>query len=200
MKIGLDLDGVVFDSEKYFRVYAELYDILELHQNGIIDNREVRFQERYNWDKKTIDSFMNKYMFKIIKKCNLVPGAKEVIKLLKDEGHELIIITARGGITQGSEYIKLTEDILKNNDMYIFDKYIWAADSKCEACVNEKLDIMIEDSDKNCKLISDKKIRTLYFKDAPNFEVQENEYLKTVYNWGEIYRYIQEVCNEYRNS
>ena len=38
LKIGIDLDGVVFDSERIFRVYAELYDILELHQNGIIDN------------------------------------------------------------------------------------------------------------------------------------------------------------------
>ncbi len=26
MKIGIDLDGVVFDSEKEFRVYSELYD------------------------------------------------------------------------------------------------------------------------------------------------------------------------------
>ena len=51
LKIGIDLDGVVFDSEKLFRVYAELYDILELHQNGIIDNREVKFQDRYNWTK-----------------------------------------------------------------------------------------------------------------------------------------------------
>ena len=29
MNIGIDLDGVVFDSEKEYRVYAELYDLLE---------------------------------------------------------------------------------------------------------------------------------------------------------------------------
>ena len=29
MKIGIDLDGVVFDSEKNFRIYAELYDIFD---------------------------------------------------------------------------------------------------------------------------------------------------------------------------
>lgn len=28
MKIGIDLDGVVFDSEKEYRVYSELYDII----------------------------------------------------------------------------------------------------------------------------------------------------------------------------
>ena len=26
MKIGIDLDGVVFDSEKEYRVYTELYE------------------------------------------------------------------------------------------------------------------------------------------------------------------------------
>lgn len=30
MKIGIDLDGVIFDSEKEFRVYSELYDLLDL--------------------------------------------------------------------------------------------------------------------------------------------------------------------------
>lgn len=30
MKIGIDLDGVIFDSEKLYRVYTELYDMIEL--------------------------------------------------------------------------------------------------------------------------------------------------------------------------
>lgn len=195
MKIGIDLDGVVFDSEKLFRVYAELYDILELHQNGIIDNREVRFQERYNWSQETINDFMSKYHTKNIEEAAFMPGAKEVLKMLKEEGHKLIIITARGNKTK--EHITITEDILKKNDMYIFDKYIWGVNNKSEICVDEKLDLMIEDSDRNCKVISDKKIKTIYFKDAPNYEIQENEYLKTLYNWGEVYRYIKEASNEH---
>ena len=194
MKIGIDLDGVIFDSERIFRVYAELYDILELHQNGIIDNREVRFQERYNWSQEIINNFMRKYHTKIIEEAAFMPGAKEVIKMLKNEGHEFIIITARGN--KKKEHIKITEDILKENNMYIFDKYCWGVEKKKEVCVAEKIDLMIEDSNNNCKEISDAKIKTIYFKDAPNYEMEENEYLKTLYNWGEIYRYIKEVSNE----
>ena len=194
MKIGIDLDGVIFDSERIFRVYAELYDILELHQNGIIDNREVRFQERYNWSQEIINNFMRKYHTKIIEEAAFMPGAKEVIKMLKNEGHELIIITARGN--KKKEHIAITEDILKKNDMYIFDKYCWGVEKKREVCVAEKIDLMIEDSNNNCKAISDAKIKTIYFKDAPNYDIEENEYLKTLYNWGEIYRYIKEVSNE----
>ena len=195
MKIGIDLDGVIFDSERIFRVYAELYDILELHQNGIIDNREVRFQERYNWSQEIINNFMLKYHTKIIGEAAFMPGSKEVITMLKKEGHELIVITARG--SKNKEHISITENILKNNNMYIFDKYCWGVEKKKDVCVNEKLDLMIEDSNNNCKAISDSKIKTIYFKDAPNYEMEENEYLKTLYNWGEIYRYIkEEVSND----
>ena len=42
MKIGIDLDGVVFDSEKEFRVYSELYDMLDLKQNSKINNKELK--------------------------------------------------------------------------------------------------------------------------------------------------------------
>ena len=141
---------------------------------------------------------MKKYQTYSIEKSEFIPGAKDVIKMLKEEGHELIIITARGD--KKKEHITITEDILKKNDMYIFDKYIWGVENKSEICVNEKLDLMIEDSNRNCKAISDKKIKTIYFKDAPNYEMKENEYLKTLYNWGEVYRYIKEASNEHWNS
>ena len=42
MKIGIDLDGVVFDSEKDFRVYSELYDLLELKINSKKDLNGVK--------------------------------------------------------------------------------------------------------------------------------------------------------------
>ncbi len=48
MKIGIDLDGVVFDSEKEFRVYSELYDMLDLKRNSKVDNKELKFQDRFS--------------------------------------------------------------------------------------------------------------------------------------------------------
>ena len=42
----------------------------------------------------------------------------------------------------------------------------------------------------NMKLIN---FKTIYLKDAPSFDIKENEYLKVLYNWGEIYRYINEI-------
>ena len=73
-----------------------------------------------------------------------------------------------------------------------FDKYYWGVEDKLEICKAENVDIMIDDYYKVCKQTSENKIKTLYFREYPNYELEENEYLKEVHNWGEIYRYIHE--------
>lgn len=194
MKIGIDLDGVVFDSEKEFRVYSELYDMLDLKQNSKINNKELKFQSRFKWTKEDIDGFLNKYHKQIIVESNFMPGVKRILKLLKEDGHTLILITARGGMNK--DMIKVTEERLQQNEMNIFDKYYWATENKDEVCVKENVDIMIDDFCDKCKSIANSKIKTIYLKDAPSYDLEENEYIKVMYNWGEIYRYIKEIENE----
>ncbi len=191
MKIGIDLDGVVFDSEKEFRVYSELYDMIDLKQNSKINNKELRFQDRFQWTQEQTKGFLEKYHKKIIVESNFIPGAKQVLKLLKHDGHSIILITARGGINK--EIITITEEILKQNEMNIFDKYYWQTENKDEVCIKEKVDIMIDDFYKNCQSIANAKVKTIYLKDAPSYDLEENDYIKVLYNWGEIYRYIKEL-------
>ena len=191
MKIGIDLDGVVFDSEKEFRVYSELYDMIDLQQNSKVNNKELKAQNRFQWTKEETEGFFKKYHEQIIEKSNFMPGAKRVLKLLKEEGHSLIIITARGG-GSNKKIIELTEKRLKQNGMDIFDKYYWATENKDEVCVKENVDIMIDDFYEKCESIANSKIQTIYLKDAPSYDLEENKYIKVLYNWGEIYRYIKE--------
>lgn len=194
MKIGIDLDGVIFDSEKEFRIYSELYDMIDLKQNSKVDNKELKFQDRFKWNEEEIKGFLNKYHKQIIVEANFMPGVKRILKLLKKDGHNLILITARGGMNK--DMIKITEDRLKQDEMYIFDKYYWATENKDEVCEKENVDIMIDDFYKKCESIANKKIKTIYLKDAPSYELEENEYIKVLYNWGEIYRYIKELENK----
>ena len=51
----------MFDSEKEYRVYTELYDMLDLGKNTKRENREIKFQKRFNWSKEEIDGFVKKY-------------------------------------------------------------------------------------------------------------------------------------------
>ena len=191
MRIGIDLDGVIFDSEKEFRVYSELYDMIDLKQNSKTDNRKLKFQDRFQWTQKETEDFLKKYHKQIIEESNFMPGVKRILKLLKEEGNSLILITARGGINK--DMIKITEERLKESGMDIFDKYYWATENKEEVCKKENIEIMIDDFCKNCESIANSKIKTIYLKDAPSYDLEENKYIKVLYNWGEIYRYIKEM-------
>ena len=47
MRIAVDLDGVIFDTERDFRVLCEIYDIDNHKQNKVINNSFLKFQDRY---------------------------------------------------------------------------------------------------------------------------------------------------------
>ena len=85
MKIGIDIDGVILNTENMLRVKAELYDLLELNKSGVINKKGVIEAERYNWNEEEVKRFREKYLLQSMKESNLMPGAKEVIELLKKE-------------------------------------------------------------------------------------------------------------------
>ena len=96
MKIGIDLDGVVIDSEEVFRIYEEIFDIDILKGHNLIDREEPKFQKRYNWSKEQEKEFINNYFLQISKESNLMPGFISIYNLLKKKNHQFIVITARG--------------------------------------------------------------------------------------------------------
>ena len=164
---------------------------------NVKNEKEIKFQDRFDWTEEETNRFLEKYHTKITEEANFMPGAKKVLKMIKEEGHELIIISARGYINKKT--IKITQQKFKENDLEIFSKYYWATPQKTEVCIKEKIDIMIDDSYQNCKSISEAKIKTVYLKDAPSYDLKENQYVKVLYNWGEIYRYINEVNQKEKN-
>lgn len=190
MKIGIDLDGVVIDSETTFRTYEEIFDIDVLKGNHLINKEEPKFQARYNWTNEQEKEFIEKYFLIVSKESNLMSGFIGIYNLLKEQGHEFVVITSRGGFVKEmkDDAIRLLEE--KNIK---FDKYYWNVDDKLEICKNEKVDIMIDDDWKIIKRLADNEVKTLYFRDTNLMKLEENKYIKEVNNWGEIYRYIKEM-------
>lgn len=188
MKIGIDLDGVVIDSETTFRTYEEIFDIDILNGNNLINREEPKFQARYNWTKEQEKEFIEKYFLKISKESNLMSGFMATYELLKQQGHEFVVITARGGFIK-----EMKDDAIRllNENNIKFDKYYWHIDDKLEICQKENVDIMIDDDWKIIKKLAENKIKTLYFRDTNLMKLEENEYIKEVNNWGDIYRYIR---------
>ena len=80
-----------------------------------------------------------------------------------------------------------------NEEGISFNKYYWKQDDKLEVAKNERIDVMIDDSYDVCKKLSLNGIKTIYFRDKDMKVLEQNENLKEVSNWGEIYRYIKEM-------
>lgn len=195
MKIGIDLDGVVIDSETTFRTYEELYDLAILKGNNLIDREEPKFQARYNWTKEQQKNFTNQFFLKISKESNLMSGFIGAYNYLKEQGHEFVVITARGLRPDGT-FMKEMEDDAKrvlNEGNIIFDKYYWGQADKLNVCKKENVDVMIDDDWKIIEKLSANNIRTLYFRDTNLKKLEENQYIKEVNNWGDICRYISEI-------
>lgn len=192
MKIGIDLDGVVFDTETLWATLAEIYDCKELGRNSIVRKGEPRVQEKYNWTENELNNYFDRYID--IKDFNIIPGAKEVIKLLRDEGNELIVITARGSFGNLSKNQIIAQNKLKSENLK-FDKFYWNQKEKLRVCKDEKIDIMIDDNYHICETLCKNNIKTLYFRAIGRKEALQNNNIIEVYTWGEIYRYINENYN-----
>lgn len=194
MKIGIDLDGVVIDSETTFRTYEELYDLLVLKGNNLIDREEPKFQARYNWTKEQQKDFTDKFFLQVSKESNLMSGFVAAYKYLKEQGHEFVVITARG-LTPDGNFMKEMEDDAKrvlNEQNIVFDKYYWGQGDKLDVCQKENIDIMIDDDWRIIERLSSNNIKTLYFRDTNLKKIKENKFVKEVNNWGDICRYILE--------
>lgn len=186
MRIGVDLDGVVFNTEKVWQTSAELYDVIYLKRNSVIDRNEVRVQDKYAWTEEELQKFLDKYLY--IEKFDIIPGSKIVLEKLHMEGHKIIFITARksNAKTKRVTLKKLHDEKIK------YDEIHWDEIDKVETCKNEKIDIMIDDYYRVCDKLSKAGIMTLCL-NPKNEKVPENDCLKYVSNWGEIYRFIHDL-------
>ena len=185
MVIAIDLDGVVFDSEEYFRTYSHLYDIA-LVGNGLRNSKEMAVHDRYGWDKETANEFYAKYTAEVLEKAPLRPGAKYVLDKLKEMGHTLVCITLRGYFHECE--VTITERRVKELGLP-FDKIIFNQKNKLNACNEENVSLMIDDNPNTCKLLSENGIKCFHFRGAGLRQV-EGDNIVEVQNWGVVLEQI----------
>lgn len=188
MKIGIDFDGVILDTERGCNFYADYWSAFSLNKER--KRSDSTMQEGcFDWTDEEIDYFYNNFYDDITKKSPFIVGAKEILTKLKEEGHELYVITLRG-LYREQEQIdaqnKLDELGVK------FDGIFWSQRNKVELCKELGISVMIDDGEYNVEKFVNQDITVLYFKESQIREINSPN-VRTVHSWMDIYRQIQEL-------
>ena len=192
MNIGIDIDGVLTDMEREVTDYATKMCVEE----GLpikVDVSQYYETDTFDWTQEQSDRFWNKYLVPYVIKSNARKYSKEIIEKLRQEGNKIYIITARDESGMPEEYYgrmqQLTKEWLATHEIE-YDKLIFAKDKeKLQRCIENNVDIMIEDSPSNIQNISTK-IKVIKFDCQYNKQVS-GENIVTAYSWYHIYDIIQ---------
>ena len=195
MRIGVDIDGVLNDIGEWHYSCGFKFCI-ENDINRGFDPTKYMMEEQFNLTDEENYKFWKEYIFDLMVSIPTRPYAGKVLNLLKDMGHEIVILTARDNRFLTNQYANTmnfyVEEWLNKNSIP-YDEIIAGAGSKKEKCIQNKLDIMIEDKASNVEKISDI-IPVLCF-DAPYNAYVNKDKVTRVYSWYQIYRYFLDLKN-----
>lgn len=176
MRIGIDIDDVLTDSSKLVKEYLNKY---EKSGDGMKHIVEVMKGEIPT---QNIKKFFDEYVPKIHQNVEIKENAVETIERLLNKGHEIIFITTRGEERfKGSE--KATLDYLNKHNVK-YTKIIFNSFEKQLDCKENNIDVMIDDSIKNCENVRDVGIKAFLYTSSVNKLLDTD--LPRVGSWPEI--------------
>lgn len=192
MNIGIDIDGVLTDLERFSIDYGAKFNVEEGIETQI-NTEKYWEQEKFNWTEEQEEKFWNKYLEEYVTELKPREFATEVIQKLQQRGDKIYIITARNesGLPPQSygKMQQMTKQWLEKNNIK-YEKLIFTTDKeKLQKCLENNIDIMIEDSPKNIQSISSQ-IPVIKFECLYNKNIQ-GKVIVTAYSWYHVFEIIE---------
>lgn len=184
MNIGIDIDDTIVNTyETLLKLISMKY---QLDFNKLI-SKKLEYDDIY----KSLDNFnnVNRDLFSIlIKSVKLKKEVKKIFNKLKKDGHKIIFITSRNYDEYINPYKQTYEYLIKNK--IPFDKLIVNSSRKDKICLEENIDIFIDDNTKHCRDVTNAGIKTLQFEAL--FNERTKEFTK-VGSWDQVYEIINSL-------
>lgn len=192
MNIGIDIDNTLTDIEKEMFEAANKYTIeitpdfkfKEIQKYDGFTDMAKFYSEIFGWNDENIDYFFRNLRLKVVDNAKPRKNAKEVVKKLKQKGHNIYIVTARTNIYDDTPYER-AKRWLDNNEI-IYNKLIINAQDKAKICKELKIDLFIDDQLNNCFNLANNGIHTIRL---TNSKQVYNDFVN-IDNWEDIYEYI----------
>lgn len=166
MNIAIDIDDTLTESFDYFQPFVAEYfgvDVEELRR------RNISYSNLPDEWKSDELGFCKTYYDRVVADTPFKPDAAWGVDELRKAGHKIIIITGRTTAFYTDPY-KTTAEELANGGI-IYDKLICTLD-KGSACLEEKIDILIDDLPANCDAATKLGIKTVLFQSKANKDIK----------------------------
>ena len=192
MRIGIDIDNVISNFDDTLLKEYLKHD-KELRNTGIInENPEYLRKGMFDWTEGEENSFYDANIENFARKLKPIEDSSYYIKRLKEDGHEIYIITGRNNGEYKDPY-ELTKEWLNKYDI-IYDKLIFTnaydKHAKSEVCLENNIDLMIEDSTRISLDLINNGIKVYTMNTRYN---QKEQTLDRVSKWKEIYERISKL-------
>ena len=194
MKIGIDIDDTALITVKSMIKYADKYDVEEVGGTGTNGNLGL-IKDRYylkvlyGWNDKTKFSFFNKYYKNVLEECVPMPDVADVIKKLKEDGHEIQFVTARLINIPDCDTETITKDTLEKYSIP-YDKLVIHVNDKVKYCLENDIDMFIEDSFDTCQKLEDNGIKSYLMTTRMNENLIDPR-VERINSWNELYNKIK---------
>lgn len=201
MKIGIDIDDTTVVTLKSMMKYGSIYNE-EVLKRPPVNFSLGEIKDRYymnalfGWDEETKFDFFNMYYKNVLEDCEPLPEAPKVITQLKDEGNEIYFISARITSIPGCNAEQISIDTF-NKYGIPYDKVIIGAYEKLQYCLENGIEVFVDDSLEVLQELSKHGIRC-YLMTSPINSKLDTGNIKRVTSWEEIYNDLQEVLNDPR--
>ena len=189
MRLGLDIDNVILETDEVL-----LEEFLKEDKNkrnkGIINKDLYLMSGMFDWTKDEIDQFLSMNMERVAKNLKPKENTKHYIDKLINDGHEIYLISNRSS-KQYKNAFETTANNLKDNEINYTKLIITETNDKSGACLENNIDIMIDDRPSNCLKLIDKNIKCILFKSK--YETREFNNMDVISNWEELYNLIKKM-------
>lgn len=193
MVIGIDIDDTTVVTVESMVKYGDKYDTEVLNREAKKDNLG-RIKDRYymkalyGWTEEEKFAFFDMYYKNVLEECYPLPNASEIINRLKQEGNEIIFITARLTNIKNCETEKITKETFRKYNIP-YDKLIMNVDDKLKFCKENDVEVFIEDSYETCKSLQENGIKAYLMTTKMNRNIVDDK-IERVSSWNEVYEKI----------
>ncbi len=196
MRIGIDIDGVLTDIEQFVIDYISKYCVENKIKYNIGDY-DYNYSKTFNITDEQEENFWNEYLEYYAVNEKARPFAAEVINKLREDGHEIYIITARWLTNRDDDIGNRMKEIVKNwlyENEILYDKLIFSKalkERKSQEITEHKIDLMIEDSPNNINELANI-IPVICYNAEYNKNCIDNKIIRC-YSWYDIYSKINNL-------